>query len=337
MKRTAAVFALATLLVACGDGNPFTTGDSSSADGETPTTPTDPTDPTTPADPTAVPELIAGDLESISFNAATNTLTVTGLSQDGVPLVNEYRHVTTSFVDGYETFTGQNDPLGRHATAFVASRDGVQAGVVMTGPQFNTFFGGTFFERQGDYVAPTAPESRFDVTYYGNYAAGVNTRGPATDIFSTPGVDTDVSTPAQTAYIRGLMFINVDLNDMSVEGEVYDRTLVRGVGATNDTLTPALLDLPDIVLVDGTLTGEGTFSGNIEQDESDPDFPIDGATDIGDFAGVIGGSEGEFVAGGTTVSDFTDSFDGEIEYGVFVLDLCVEGNTDPICVNALQP
>ncbi|WP_299207285.1 hypothetical protein [uncultured Tateyamaria sp.] len=319
MKRIVAVCALTALVAACGNG-PRDAEDET--DGGTPTTPTDPTD------PLAVPEAIAGDLGAISFNSTTNTLTVSGLSQDGVPIVNEYTRVPTSFVDGYETFTGQNDPLGRHATAFVASRDGVQAGVVMTGPQFNTFFGGTFYERTGTYAPPTAPESRFDVTYYGNYAAGLNTAGPVTDLLPTTGLDPSVDTPSQTAYVRGLMFINVDLNDLSVEGQIYDRLATTAGGTT---------DLPNIVLVDGTLTGEGTFSGNLEQDESDPDFPTSDASDIGDFAGVIGGPSGEFVAGGTRITDFTDSFEGEIEHGVFVLDLCVEGNTDPICVNALQP
>lgn len=328
MKRTASVCMLAALLAACGDGNPFTTP-GGSTDGEE--TPVDPTDPVT--DPLAVPAAIAGDLESINFNSATNTLTVTGLSQDGVPLVNEYRFIAgandpNTLVDGYATFTGQNDPLGRHATAFVASRDGVQAGLVMTGPQFNTFFGGTFYERNGAYVAPVAPESRFDVTYYGNYAGGLNTSGPVTDLFPTPGVDPDVNTPEQTAFIRGMMFVNVDLNDMSVEGEVFDRTAETSFGS---------FDLQDIVLVDGTLTGEGTFSGDVELDESDPSFPDTDAGDIGDFAGIIGGPNGEAVAGGLNAAGIIEDFENSIEFGVFVLDLCVAGNTDPICVNALQP
>lgn len=318
MKRTAAVCALALGLVACGDGNPFTTGGDTTTGGGTTNS--------------SVPALILNDLDRISFNAADNTLTVTGLTQDGVPLVNEYRHIASTFAPGYETFTGQNDPLGRHATAFVASRDGVQAGVVMTGGQFNKFFGGTFFERTGSYQAPTAPDSRFDVTYYGNYAAGLNGVGPVTDLLPTTGLDPDVNTPNQTAYIRGLIFINVDLNDMSVEGEIYDRTAVFDGGFG---------DLPDLVLVEGTLTGDGTFSGNIEVDATDvtnPGTPSDPVgNDIGDFAGVIGGPGGNAVAGGTFIQDFTDELENEIEYGVFVLDLCVAGNTDPICTNALQP
>lgn len=321
MKRTAAVCALALGLVACGDGNPFT----DTGTGTTPTTPGGGTDTSN------VPAAILNDLERIDFNATNNTLTVTGLTQDGVPLVNEYRRIAATFAPGYETFTGQNDPLGRHATAFVASREGVQAGVVLTGPQFNKFFGGTFFERTGSFQAPTTPDSRFDVTYHGTYAGGINAVGPVTDLLPTTGLDPDVNTPSQTAFVRGLIFVNVDLNDMSVEGEIFDRTGVFEGG---------FADLPDLVLVEGALTGDGTFSGNVEFDATDnnpgtPDNPV--GQDIGDFAGVIGGPGGNAIAGGLTLSEFSDELENEIEFGVFVLDLCVAGDTDPICTNALQP
>jgi hypothetical protein len=179
-------------------------------------------------------------------------LTVTGLTQDGTSAVNAYRHVvdgqqtiTTSdgntysaFVNGYTTFTRQNDALGRHSTAFVASRAGLQAGVVMTGNQFNKFFAGTYYERNGDYVAPTAPDTRFDVTYHGTYAAGINTAGPNTDLLSIVGpIDEDIDVPRQSAYVRGLIFVNVDLNDMSVEGQIYNRTGVLGL--TKRLTTPS--------------------------------------------------------------------------------------------------
>ena len=328
MKRTAAVCLLALGVASCGDGNPFfpePVGDT------TPVTPTDPV--------TIVPENILGDLERIDFNASTNTLTVTGLTQDGMPLVNEYTAVASTFAPGFVTFTGQNDPLGRHATAFVASREGLQAGVVMTGPQFNKFFGGSFFERTGGYTAPTAPAGRFDVTYVGNYAAGLNGAGPQTDLLPVAGpIDPDVNTPEQTGYVRGLMFVNVDLNDMSVEGEIYDRTGV--LQSIADPTVPGFVDLPDLVLVDGTLTGDGTFIGDIEVDATDPnpnapDNPI--GNDIGDFAGVIGGTGGNAIVGGTRIEDFTEQFDDEIEIGVFVLDICTAASTDPVCINALAP
>lgn len=325
MKRTAAVCALALGLVACGDGNPFTTpvtdGDTTTGGG---------------TEDTNVPESILNDIDRISFDADSNTLTVEGLTQDGVPLVNAYRPIANTFAPGYTTFTGQNDPLGRHATAFVASREGIQGGVVMTGSQFNRFFGGSFFERTGTYTAPTSPDSRFDVTYYGNYAGGLNLPGPATDILTPqPGLDPDVDLPTQTAYVRGLMFVNVDLNDMSVEGQIYNRTGVFSANPDGSLASSSLpdegfLDLPDIILIAGELTNDGTFSGDLE-------VAGNVGQDIGDFAGVIGGPDGSAMAGGTTLSEFDDRIENEIEYGVFVLDLCVAGNTDPICTNATQP
>jgi hypothetical protein len=65
----------------------------------------------------------------------------------------------------------------------------------MTGGQFNKFFSGTFYERDGAFVAP----SRFDVTYHGTYAAGININvgGPVTDLKPLTGtVDPDITPPA---------------------------------------------------------------------------------------------------------------------------------------------
>ena len=56
-------------LTACGDGNPFTTDTGTGTGTTAPAT-------------SSVPETILNDLESISFDSATNTLTVAGLTQD---------------------------------------------------------------------------------------------------------------------------------------------------------------------------------------------------------------------------------------------------------------
>ena len=60
----------------------------------------------------------------------------------------------------------------------------------MTGGQFNKFFSGTFYERDGAFVAP----SRFDVTYHRNYAAAHQLGlGPVTDLKPLTGtVDPDI-------------------------------------------------------------------------------------------------------------------------------------------------
>ncbi|MEP3784777.1 hypothetical protein [Ascidiaceihabitans sp.] len=328
------IAALAVLAACGGSSNPFT---STTGGG------------TTGSGGIEVPAAIANDLDSLNYDAANRTLTVSGLTQDGVPLVNTYNFVSegqqvlttstgqsyTAYINGYTTFTAQNDPLGRHATAFVASREGVQAGVVLTGGQFGDFFGGTFYERTGTYTAPVAPEGRFDVTYHGTYAAGLNGPGPVTDLLPiNPALDPDVNTPNQAAYVRGLIFVNVDLNDMSVEGEIYNRTAVFQSGVVSPVPGDAPDDvqfaaLPDIFLVEGTLEDDGSFAGVTDDDDGEIDTN-------GTFAGVIGGPNGESMVGGTSLTDFVDQLDNEIEYGVFVLDLCQAGDTDPICLNA-QP
>lgn len=334
MKKFTSVCAFALVVGACsGGGNPFTTVDD--------TTPALPDD--TPSGG-SIPENIAGDLDSIVFDADNQTLVVTGLSQDGTAFNNSYAFVSEgqqtiltsngttyeAYVEGYSTFTNQNDALGRHSTAFVASREGLQAGVVITGGQFNRFFSGAFFERNGDYIAPTTSEDRFDVTYHGTYAAGLNNVGPNTNLLPIDGnLDEDVNVPIQSAYVKGLVFVNVDLNDLSVEGEIYDRTGVFSSDFTGTNDVPGFLDLADLVLVEGTLAEDGTFSGDLE---------IEGetGTNVGQFAGIIAGEQGESLAGGTFLNgDFEDTLTSEVEYGVFVLDICEAGDTDPICVNAL--
>lgn len=65
------MFALTLGVAACGNGNPFTGGTATAPGGG--------------AAASTVPPAILNDLERISFDPVTNTLTVTGLTQDGVP------------------------------------------------------------------------------------------------------------------------------------------------------------------------------------------------------------------------------------------------------------
>lgn len=309
MKTFTGVCALALVVGACGSSNPFTTA-----------TDTDPGTGTSTG--VVVPTLVANDLDSLSYNAATQTLTVNGITQDGVDVANNYRHIAASFLDGYETFTAQNDPLGRHATAFVASREGVQAGVVMTGGQFNRVFGGSFYDRTGTYDPPTVTENSGDVSYVGNYAGLVNGAGPVTDLLPVTGPTDNPDNPVQAGYVRGMVFVNVDYADMNVEGEIYDRVL---------RLNGGFAVLPDIILVETALADNGTFEGSTVEFEGILD------RDIGSYGGVIGGPGANALAGGITLTEFSDDLEDEIEYGVFVLDLCTAASTDPVCPNTLAP
>ena len=101
MKRFTSVCALALVVGACGGSgtNPFTATDTSTTTTATTTTTTVPT--TVTAVSSGVPDVIANDVERISFNAENKTLTVTGLTQDGTSAANEYRHVA----DGFKVIT----------------------------------------------------------------------------------------------------------------------------------------------------------------------------------------------------------------------------------------
>ena len=101
MKRFASVCALALVIGACGGSrtNPFTATDTSTTTTATTTMTTGPT--TVTAVSSGVPDVIANDVERISFNAENKTLTVTGLTQDATSAANEYRHVA----DGFKVIT----------------------------------------------------------------------------------------------------------------------------------------------------------------------------------------------------------------------------------------
>jgi len=98
-----------------------------------------------------------------------------------------------------------------------------------------------------------------------------------------------------------------------------------GTNTFNDD--PRYLGLDNIVLVEGTLADDGSFAGKIENEGN--------TLTIGDFAGIIGGDAGQALAGGTRFETFTDAYENEIEYGVFVLDICEVGDTGTICTNSL--
>ncbi|SLN57348.1 hypothetical protein TRL7639_03108 [Falsiruegeria litorea R37] len=276
----------------------------------------------TPENPVAptptVPEAIAGDVTSVSYDQANQTLTVTGSQLDNTPFEAVYTRNTALDVPGYEAYTTQDGSLDRHFTAYAQERDGVYATVVGGGPQFNSVIMGASFGRDGTYTAPDASQDGLGlVSYAGNYVGILNTEGDGNDLLPVTAGTSDDIRPTQIAEITGVIFINADFADNSINGIVYDRVLADS-GTT----------LEDLSLFPGTITANGTFDGEVR---------LGSTQTVGTYAGIFGGTDASALAGALNVSNHISGGSGEaLEYGVFVLAQCGTANADAVC-NQPQP
>lgn len=294
MKKMIVAMATVASLAACSGGNPFTE--------------TDPTDPGT--DPT-IPETIAGDVDSVTYDPVAMTLTVRGVGLDDTPYESVYTRKPGLDVPGYEAYTSQDSSLDRHYTAYARERDGVWAVVASGGPQFNYVIPGTDFGRNGTYSAPATTPSGGLVTYAGNYVGVLNASGSSEDLLPVaPGTDPDVLT-GQVAEITGDILINADFADNRINGVIYNRVIA-------DSST----SIDNLDLKPGDIAADGTFSGEVTQ-------PSDQKR--GDYAGVFGGTNATAVAGALVVENHITGTTGPKEYGAFVLAQCGTPSADPIC------
>ncbi len=325
MKRKISVLALLGFLTACGSGtNPFD-DDSGATDPGTGGT----TDGT-------IPESLAGDLKSFSYNPGDNTITVTGITQDSSPITAVYTRNTAFDTRGYDAYTVQDDGLFRHSIAYVrqsGNSGSVTAGVVSTGGQFNRIHNGGFYERNGTYTQPTTGHVR----YVGTYAGITNIQATAGGDLLPVGTGTnDAYLPGQALTTSGHILINVDFNQNSVEGAITERVINEN-GA----------NLADIALTTGEIADDGTFFGSVVEYDGDLD------TDIGDYGGIFGGPDAEAMGGVVSLTEFDNSehqmtdaagnplvdsqgndliLDSELEIGTFVLDACGTGaQTSTLC------
>lgn len=300
MKPLIVALAAALTLGACGGDAVFNVDDGSGGGG------------VTPPDP-SIPGGIAGNVTSVSYNAAAQTLTVVGVALDDTPFQAVYTRKPglDATAPGYEVYTAQDGSLGRHFTAFVQQRDGAFAAVVGSGPQFNTVLKGATYGRTGTYSAPTTAGPGGLVNYAGNYVGVLNAAGSGEDLLAvTPGTDPSIL-PTQVAEVTGLVFIRADFADNSVDGIIYDRQ-VEGAGPFVD----------DLSLVGATINADGTFSGNAM---------LPNLTNVGQYGGIFGGTNATAVAGGVFVEDHIDTFSNESEHGVFVLAQCGTPAASPVC------
>jgi hypothetical protein len=254
----------------------------------------------------------------VNYDAAGESITLrlAGIDGDAVDLT--YVRKPALDVGHYQAYTVQEDALDRHYTTLAAeSNDGrIRAGVTLDGGQFNRFFGGGFYERDGNFDQP--PAANGQVAYAGDYAGITNMDAQPNDagydLLPTPAGTDPAILPAQAARTRGRIFLDVNFNEGLMNGAVFDRAL-----ADNAAIT-----LPDIVLLSTTIDDEGGFFGDIE---------LDGVldTDIGDYGGMFAGTNAASVGGLLTLIDVDNNiygWTGDQEFGVFVLTQCGQTGED---------
>ncbi|MFD1194032.1 thymidylate synthase [Seohaeicola saemankumensis] len=312
---------MASAILAGCSGNPFTPilSDDAPVVVDTPATPV--------PDPFAtIPAALANNLQSATYDADAGTLVLRLTSLSSGTLDATYTRTPALDRPGYQAYTLQDDPLDRHVTAMVARSsdvgNSVQAGAAADGGQFNTFFSGGFYERNdpgNTFVKPTSGL----VSYAGTYAGQTNINAPGDQLLPVdPAVDT-AARPAQSAQVVGTIFLNVDFANNTINGAIFDRSLIQ--------LTQPL---PDLALRVGNIATDGTFYGNTVNYRGVPE------QDIGDYGGIFGGTDASAVGGVVALTEFDGpsnslGYQGERETGVFVLSRCGATGSDPLlCANA---
>ncbi|AHD00402.1 hypothetical protein [Leisingera methylohalidivorans] len=300
MRRYWLGLAVVTALSACSGGNPFVTEDD------------DPTDATG-----TIPEALANDVDSVSYDADNQTLTVTGVGLDETPFTATYVRKPALDRVGYEAYTVQDNALTEHSTAYVREVEGGFATVVVTGGQFGFYQGGTTYGRNGRYSAPNTEQGAGGiVSYAGTYVGLLNIDGDGGDLIDpTNGTDPTIL-PGQAAEVTGDVFINADFSDNRVKGTVYNRRITDQPGTAVETLN---LD-PTAIASDGSFNGQASIA-NIG---------------VGEYGGVFAGTDAAAVAGSIHATNHISALSGGTgadieEYGVFVLGSCDGASPDPVC------
>ena len=325
MIRYSLALAALLALAACDNDNPFL-----AAGADTPVdTPPDEESPVTDA---GVPEFLANNLTAISYDPANNTLSVDMYALDrndlDVPLEGYTRNLAleADAPAGYQVYSYQDDALDRMFVAIVArSPDGsVEGAIVVDGGQFTKFFGGGYYGRvSGDYDPGQASNDTGLVSYAGNYAGLSNFDADGDELLPPAGSPDPSILPSQPAQITGEIFLNVDFDDNSVNGGIYNRSFTNLAPAIEAALGSP--NLEDIFIIPTAITNDGTFfgEGNVVDDEQNP---------IGSAGGVFGGTDSAGLAGTVRLDgDFIDGLENEAEYGVFVLVQCGQAGDAALC------
>ncbi|MBO9441474.1 thymidylate synthase [Phaeobacter italicus] len=307
MKRAMLGLAATAMLSACGGGtNPFNTGDGT--DGGT-------------GSGITIPENLASDLDSVAYDPDAGTLVISGLSLDDTPFSATYRRRPALDREGYLAYTAQDSSLDRHVTAYVREiEDGAFAVAVATGGQFSYYFAGTHYGRRGNYSAPTEDvASGGIVSYAGTYVGLLNIAGDGGDLLPVATGTPAAVRPTQVAEVTGDAFINAGFRDNVVNGTIYNRQIQPLTDGA------AAIDATTLNLAPTTIEANGTFAG-------DTSIEVNGTrTVVGEYGGIFAGTDATSVAGSVRVSEHLDGFNGEEEFGIFVLGQCGTASSSDVC------
>ena len=199
----------------------------------------------------------------------------------------------------------------KDGTLYVRDINGTRAVLVLTGPQFGTYFGGAAYTRTGTFDPPTVTATTGLASYAGRYVGLLNGAGDNGDLLPpNPAVPADLR-PAQAAEITGVILINADFGDNTLNGAITSRQI-----PDNLAIIPENIELaPTAIAADGTFTGNVVQSGN----------------NRGTYGGIFGGANAGAVAGGLFVEDHISQLSDEEEFGIFVLVQCGQPGADPLC------
>ncbi len=85
--------------------------------------------------------------------------------------------------------------------------------------------------------------------------------------------------------MRGNIFLNVDFSESKINGEIYDRELLRADGTvvasfSSDNNGDNIVDMPNITLIAADIETDGTFTGSLEDTETE--------NSVGEYGGTFG-------------------------------------------------
>ncbi|EPX79648.1 hypothetical protein [Salipiger mucosus] len=298
-----------------------------------------------------VPDDLAESLASFRLSEDKSTMSVSVVSVDTTPLEATYQRNTALDVRNdageiaYLAYSVQEDPLDRFFMALGnRSADGsVEATAVASGGQFGTVYHGSGYSRDGAYTPPTVGDGPGEgqVSYAGRYVSMLSLTGrDDTTADGDPVIILPVAdgtplaiTPSQPAVIEGVIFLNANFAEATVEGIIFDRV------AENPSPNPNLLDddpsnddqIPEGYNATRSFEDVDLYVSDIDENG---EFLGEGSVNdqnVGSYGGIFGGEDAGHVAGVTNFNIENNSIE---EIGAFVLTQCGLDGDDAVCDQA---